>query len=127
MAAAASERAYPGPTSPPALERIKHRRDGPYYIAPDSAEPLPNSIWQRIDLSVLEASVARGNAKLDEATARPDAECLVEDPARPERATTIASSGPKAALVATGAVARARLAISSAVSALVENAGARRR
>lgn len=45
----------------PLEERIRHRRDGPYYIAPDSAEPLPESIWQRIDLTVLHEAVVRSN------------------------------------------------------------------
>lgn len=47
----------------PLEERIRHRRDGPYYIAPDSAEPLPDSIWQRIDLDVLSAAIDRANAR----------------------------------------------------------------
>lgn len=39
------------------LARTPERKEGPYYIAPDSAEPLPDAIWKNLDPAVVEAEV----------------------------------------------------------------------
>ncbi len=49
---------------PPHEERLRRRGGGPYLIAPDSAEPIPSSIWARIDLDDLDAAVDRANEQL---------------------------------------------------------------
>lgn len=66
----------------PLGDRIRHRRDGPYYIAPDSAEPLPDSIWQRIDLEVLHDAVERSNQRARAQHLKVDLEpaCVVAAP-----------------------------------------------
>ena len=65
----------------PLEERIRHRKDGPYYIAPDSAEPLPHSIWQRIDLDVLRDAVDRSNENEHDrdSHAEVESQCVVGD------------------------------------------------
>lgn len=50
---------------PPYEERLRKLGGGPYIIAPDSAEPIPTSIWARIDLDDLDAAVDRMNAQLE--------------------------------------------------------------
>jgi hypothetical protein len=42
-----------------------HFGHGVYYIAPDSAKPLPETMWNRIDYLALDASVARLNAEVE--------------------------------------------------------------
>lgn len=48
----------------PHVERLRKRGRGPYYIAPDSAERIPDSIWQRIDLDDLAVATKRANDAL---------------------------------------------------------------
>jgi hypothetical protein len=51
----------PGDSTPSLLgERTTHVA-GPYYVAPDSAEPLPERIWARIPVSVLEEAIEASN------------------------------------------------------------------
>jgi len=42
-------------------QRLKALQDGPYYIAPDSAEPLPDGIWARVDLEAIAETTERIN------------------------------------------------------------------
>jgi hypothetical protein len=46
-----------------------HTTAGPYIIAPDSAEPWPDEIWQRIDLEELNESMTQIDSLRAEATA----------------------------------------------------------
>ena len=48
----------------PAAERLSHRRDGRYLIAPDSADPLPSAIWTRGDLETLASETDRADNNL---------------------------------------------------------------
>lgn len=38
---------------------------GRYYIAPDSAEPFPASVWGRVEIEAVEEAVARIDARLE--------------------------------------------------------------
>lgn len=40
------------------VERLKARKDGPYYIAPDSVEPAPSGMWSGLDPNTAEAAAA---------------------------------------------------------------------
>jgi hypothetical protein len=51
---------------PPHVSRLKAQGRGPYYVAPDSAEALPESIWQRIDAGDLAEAASRANLQLTE-------------------------------------------------------------
>ncbi len=41
--------------------------EGPCYVAPDSAAPLPDTIWQRIDLEALDETMERLDNNADNA------------------------------------------------------------
>jgi hypothetical protein len=38
------------------ISRLKRRKDGPYYIAPDSVEPSPSGLWSGLDPDVVETT-----------------------------------------------------------------------
>ncbi len=44
---------------------LHNSRGGPYYLAPDSADPPPSGMWAMLDTTAVEAEVARVNADLD--------------------------------------------------------------
>lgn len=60
QAAAGTEVSEHGPDA----ERLSHRRDGRYLIAPDSAEPLPSTIWTRGDIATVTAAAERANERV---------------------------------------------------------------
>lgn len=43
------------------IREVHDRGDGPYYIAPDSAKPLPSGIWAGLDPDSVEAEAKRIN------------------------------------------------------------------
>jgi hypothetical protein len=45
-------------TMSPQVARLKERKDGPYYIAPDSVEPAPSGMWSGLDPNKVEAAAA---------------------------------------------------------------------
>jgi hypothetical protein len=51
------ERDAPPPRSPH-IDRLRGRKDGPYYVAPDSVEPLPSGMWSHLDIRTVEAEAA---------------------------------------------------------------------
>jgi hypothetical protein len=73
------------PHSPPTdpVDVSLHR--GPYLLAPDSADPLPDALWERVDLDNLQSSAAALGAAVDEA-ARAEREGAA-------KAVTLAASG----------------------------------
>ena len=36
------------------VDRLRKRKDGPYYVAPDSVEPLPNGMWADLNTDTVE-------------------------------------------------------------------------
>jgi hypothetical protein len=57
-------RSYDVVASAPYEQRVRKQERGLYFIAPDSAEPIPQSIWQRIDLRDLLRATKRANEQL---------------------------------------------------------------
>lgn len=47
----------PVPRSPH-IDRLRGRKDGPYYVAPDSVEPLPSGMWADLNIKAVEAEAA---------------------------------------------------------------------
>jgi hypothetical protein len=47
----------PTPLSPH-IKRLKKRKDGPYYVAPDSVEPLPSGMWSDLSPVTVEKEAA---------------------------------------------------------------------
>jgi hypothetical protein len=43
------------------IREVHDRGEGPYYIAPDSAKPLPTGIWAGLDPKAVEAEAERIN------------------------------------------------------------------
>lgn len=39
-------------------ERLRQRKDGPYYVTPDSVEPLPSGMWADLERATVEATAA---------------------------------------------------------------------
>jgi hypothetical protein len=42
----------------PHIVRLEQSRGGPYYVAPDSAEPLPSGMWSELDPDEVEGAVS---------------------------------------------------------------------
>jgi hypothetical protein len=58
----AKDKAVSDAAEEPSPDRAKtHRRDGPYYVAPDSADPPPSGMWATLDPTAVEAEVDRVN------------------------------------------------------------------
>lgn len=47
----------PAPVSPH-IKRLKQRKDGPYFVTPDSVEPLPHDMWSDLDAQTVEKEAA---------------------------------------------------------------------
>lgn len=47
----------PTPVSPH-ITRLKRRKDGPYFVTPDSVEPLPSDMWSDLDPETVEKEAA---------------------------------------------------------------------
>lgn len=47
----------PAPRSPH-IDRLRGRKDGPYYVAPDSVEPLPSGMWADLNIEAVKAEAA---------------------------------------------------------------------
>jgi hypothetical protein len=52
-----------GVTQTAASTRPKNAPHGQYYLAPDSAEPIPDSLWQRLDLKILDQAIKATNER----------------------------------------------------------------
>lgn len=63
--------AVPIPDSPH-VARLLSSQGGPYYLAPDSAEPLPEGMWADLDPDAVEAEAQRinGRPELERTTTR---------------------------------------------------------
>lgn len=55
-----ADSAVPIPDSPH-VARLLNSQGGPYYLAPDSAEPLPEGMWADLDPDAVEAEAKRIN------------------------------------------------------------------
>jgi hypothetical protein len=44
---------------PPFVVLLERSKGGPYYLVPDSAEPLPSGMWSRLDPEEVEAEAER--------------------------------------------------------------------
>jgi len=42
----------------PHIKRLKQRKDGPYFVAPDSVEPLPSDMWSDLNPQTVEKEAA---------------------------------------------------------------------
>lgn len=46
------------PLRSPHADRLRKRKDGPYYIAPDSVEPLPSGMWANLNVEKVNTTAA---------------------------------------------------------------------
>jgi hypothetical protein len=84
-----ADREVPIPRSPH-LERLKSSKGGPYYLAPDSAEPLPPGMWSGLDPAAVENEMRA----LNERGSQGDAEALSGLPS--EQRDFLEAGGPAA-------------------------------
>jgi hypothetical protein len=49
----------------PHVTRLRNSRGGPYYLTPDSAEPLPSGMWADLDPDAVTAESSRIGGLLD--------------------------------------------------------------
>jgi hypothetical protein len=59
---ALADDAVPIPDSPHVV-RLRNSRGGPYYLVPDSAEPLPEGMWADLDADAVTAEATRINER----------------------------------------------------------------
>lgn len=57
-----ADEAVPIPESPH-VAQLRSSKGGPYYLAPDSAEPLPEGMWADLDPKTAEAELQRINER----------------------------------------------------------------
>jgi hypothetical protein len=65
-----TDAAVPIPDAPH-LVTLKSSRGGPYYLAPDSAEPLPTGMWAELDPEAVMEEADRINKRFDSEDALP--------------------------------------------------------
>ncbi|HET9162790.1 MAG TPA: hypothetical protein VFN89_05000 [Solirubrobacterales bacterium] len=59
-----ADEAVPIPDSPH-VAHLRNSKGGPYYLAPDSAEPLPSGMWAELDPKAVEEEAERLNAEFE--------------------------------------------------------------
>jgi hypothetical protein len=75
--------------------RLRGRKDGPYYIAPDSVEPSPSGMWSGLDPKVIEET-ARNFPQIQESVRDPLSGAITPVPV-PEQHREVLEAGGDAA------------------------------